>query len=231
MNKQWIIRLGLLLVIGAASAWAQPMEGGRGGRGRHGAQRAAEDGEATAFIERWLEQLSERDPEQYEQMIALRENEPWAFRLALRNRWMGARVDQRLRTEHPRFYRHWRQLEPEEQEAIRELLARPVLAEREPQTARRGPFGRQLGQQAEVRERLEAWRAAADEQEREVAESQLRAWLKEQMDAQMAAQAAEIEEAEAALQRLRETLERRRVRQDNWLDRLVAGLLETGERP
>ncbi len=230
MKKQWFMTWGLAIMIGTICATAQPPDEAMPGRGRQGARRTADGEQATEFIERWLERLRERDPEQYERLIELRETEPWAFRLALRRRWQETRIDQQLQAEHPDFYQYWQQLDPAEQQSIRELLARPVHSEREPRPARRGPLGRQLGQHAEARQLVAAWRATDDEAERAEVEARLRAWLNAQLETQIAEQEAEIAETEAALNRLRETLERRRAQQEVWINRLVDGLLQSGER-
>lgn len=224
------VRILLVLLVTAVVASAQPppnapprpdMPGPDGPR------------EARRALDRWMNQMQQAHPEDYERLMQLKETDPEAFQAELR-----ARRD-RLRNrnleagmaEMPRFREMMEEMPPEERKNMAERFSRIMRS----QYKHPGHDNRQVaaGEQ-KTRELAKAYRAAP-EAEKETLRAELRTQIEQVFALRDAQNQRQIDEAEKHLQRLKDALGKRREFRNEIVERrlreLTEGDLSARERP
>ena len=226
VNHLWILTLLSLLLAGALEAAegesvARPRPGEPSARGQRRGEREGD----PPHIRQWLERLQAADPEEYQRLQVLRESQPMAFRAELRQRLHTARIRHRIKMQDPEFLRHLEALPPDQRERFERFLsewggeapARPAR--------RRHRSGMAVESESGVQQWLAAWRQAGTDGERMAAREGLRAELGALLERQRQQQEADLREAEAALQRLKQLVERSGERREVWIERWMNVLL------
>lgn len=237
----WIVGSMVLLAGGISGLHAdeQPTEGAQRERYRGGEQarerapreRVGNQRGRAPHMERWMERLRENDPETYQRMADLREEQPVAFRMELRRRVHEARWMHRVREEQPGFYDYLQGLPAGERAELCRFLEQTAGEVDEGRRSPRRLLQPRLEGDGELREQVEDWKAAETPEEREAIAAKFRAHLRELFDERTAEQKEEIERAEKQVERLRHLLQQREENRDQWIERLISRLLRNADKP
>jgi hypothetical protein len=216
----WLLLAGALVADDAGTRLRQ-----RPPEPPHREHRRGERGGDPNYIRQWMERLQATDPGEYQRLQALRANQPMAFRAELRQRLHTARIRHRIKMQDPEFLRHLETLPPDQRQRFERFLgewggetpARPVRRRHRPGIAVESETG--------VQQWLETWRQAGTDEERAAAREGLRTELGALLERQRRQQEDDLREAEAALQRLKQMMERSDERSAVWIERWINLLL------
>lgn len=221
-------QIGIFVVcsmILAVNAHAQRVGEGDAGRRREraGEGRAGAPAERRAYVDEWLARIQDRDPDEYERLIALREEHPVAFRMEMRRRVHEGRMLRVIREEFPGFYEYLQSLDQDERDRLGNFLQR--LADDRPEVGRRPPRSRfaDFEDDLELRRLRRAWREA-DEEERAQLRRRIRNHVEQLFDERTQAQQGEVDQLEDQLRRLQTLLETRQSRRSDWIDQVLERL-------
>lgn len=214
----------LITCIGLTPALAQPRMDERGPRERPREGHAPPEA-GRPHIERWLEQLEARDPEEYQRIMELRERHPAAFRAELRNRVHDARMMERLREPFPELHERISRLPRDERVRIgRMIRGEGDEGPMEPFRHRHGPPPDEAANA--MHDLLVQWRTAEDDAAREEARMAIREHVAKVFDQRTATQEADIQRAEEQVSNLRSMLESRLKKREEWIDRIMERVLQ-----
>lgn len=175
-------------------------------------------------LDRWLARLREKRPEEYEQLIRLREADPAAFRDQLHNRLREERFRDRLK-DHPGVYERLKDLPPEERDWLMHGAPRGPQGPWQQWRERRvSPEIAKL--EKETRETGRRYREVQTDEERTKLRADLHAKLEELFDLREAERAKKIEQIEKQLASLRGTLETRKAQREQIIDRRLQELTD-----
>jgi len=220
----------LIGMLGLSEVMAQPHSDDPPYRDRVREGRADHESERP-HMDRWLAQLRDADPEEYERVIALRESDPEAFRMEMRERVQAARRLHRLRASHPDLHERLADLPPEERERIGEALRGPLRDGPSPVSRHRRWSPPGMEPDGASRSLLDAWHRADGAEEKAAARAALIAHLEEVFDQRTEEQKERIQRAEEQIEELRRILDARRDNREVWIDRLIERLLSEHDRP
>ncbi|MFH0907896.1 MAG: hypothetical protein V1929_03965 [bacterium] len=181
------------------------------------------------MVERWLEQLEDKDPSEYERLVELREDDPDAFRKELRNklRKEQARV---FMDKHPQLRESMMDLPPEERDARMRRLMQAGPGPGGPGPGMKRGMGPDDGggdmrtpeinaQQEETRKQVAAYKSAATPEEKEKAKAELKTSLGKLFDVREQQRAKEIDEFDRHIAELKAKLEKRQANRDQIIEK------------
>lgn len=221
--ERFCILIALIACLGLTETMAQPPGNPE--------RRGGPDMDHRPHLERWLDRLSEEDPDEYQRLIALRENDPATFRMEMRSRVQEARRIQQPRGPHPDpqapFARPPREERPPRGEGFRADDADDRMG---PSRHRR-ILDPRMEHDARLRGLVEQWKRAGSPEEKEAARAAVQSQLETTFDQGMEEQEKEIRHAEERLATLRNIHQSRRDDRDVWISRTMEILLrEQGAR-
>lgn len=152
-------------------------------------------------LETWLRGLKERNPERYEELMRLREENPERFRREVRAQLEKIREERR----------GW-------------------ASEGREGPDRRDGENREAWEQA-MRDKVQAWKAAGTEEERNRIRRELRVQIREGFERRMRMQEERLEELERQITELRENMARQRKAADRIVDERIRMMLHAERGP
>jgi hypothetical protein len=177
------------------------------------------------MLDRWMERLSTRNPQEYERLQKLRAEDPEAFRHALHSRLREERAMAGLR-DLPKLKEFIRSLSPEERDEVLRRFAAPP-------GGRGGPHGFQPGMNPEIRdleretmELSKAYRESADAAQKEKIRTDLKTKLGALFDLRESERQAHVEQIEKDLANLKNSLTDRQARREEIIERRLTELTD-----
>ncbi|HBA84570.1 MAG TPA: hypothetical protein DCZ95_10790 [Verrucomicrobia bacterium] len=177
-----------------------------------------------AHLEKWLAHIREKNPEEYDQLIKLREADPEAFRAELRERLRYRRHMAHLK-ETPKLYEFLMSLPPEERNRILDRLAPPPHDRSERFGDRKGPNPEMGAMEDEIRTMVKTYRKTEKPGEKQQIQADIRNRLERLFDLRGQQRLQMIAEAEQDLQVLKKQLDERQANREKIIERRLGELL------
>ncbi|MBP7830516.1 MAG: hypothetical protein KA248_11415 [Kiritimatiellae bacterium] len=171
-------------------------------------------------VDRWMERLERRNPEEYRRYQDMRHRDPEGFRRELAGRLGRERLQKALQA-HPRLQAFLESLPEEERADILLALGRALRPEGPPPPHDEGPV--QAGQ-GEIAKLAREFRTASDPAQREQIRADLKARLGELFDAREQRRREHIQRIQAEMTRLQGMLESRRASREEIIERRLQEL-------
>lgn len=197
----------------------------RGGPGRHGSRRGMR--RHHPFLQEWMQTLREENPEEYQRLARLMEEDPRAFHDALRARLTRERLDRAVRDD-PELRRILQTLAPADRALLREKVS-AMLAPRGPGPgpAPESPTREPLPSEESLQPLKETYREAESEAARENIRQAVRDALSERFEIREARYRARIESLQEEIRKLEAALQQRAEWKDAIIERRLQRFLET----
>lgn len=179
-------------------------------------------------LERFMHQLQDRHPEEFERLRHMRETNPREFRSHLRNRRNQLRKMQIVEFlgEQPRFREAVEQMSPEEREQVANRFAEAFRQDRGPRPPKPDFVNNEIGRfEAGLHDLAREYQAAGDDEKPEI-KQRIRSQLEIVFDLQEEQRRRHVEEAEKRLHRLQTMLNQRAENRDEVIDRKVLELTD-----
>jgi hypothetical protein len=184
-------------------------------------------------VERWMDHLRERNPEEHERMDRMRREDPEAFAAHLRGRVYNARMAERVRERFPELGEVMARMSPEELEELGQLLRPPQ--QRGPHSSRRGDDSVRSGPGPgpgqpkhgfqRLRERVRDWKAAPTAESKERIRNEIRAEAERMFDERSEMHLDEVRRIEDQLEKLRTMIKDRDARRTEWIEQFINNAL------
>jgi hypothetical protein len=181
-------------------------------------------GHGGAMVERWLERLREKDPEEFGRLQKLREKDPEAFRKHLHQTLREERAMAALR-DFPKLHEFVQTLPPDEREQILRRLSPPGGGD--------GPHGFQPRMNPEIRnldqktlELSRAYRGTTDAAHKEKIRTDLKEKLGALFDLRERERQAHVERIESDLVNLKNSITDRRAHREEIVERRLVELTD-----
>ncbi len=207
------------------------VERGEPGEGRGNKKQGFVPGE---IVDRYLGRLRERNPEEFDRLMELRKQDPIAFRGELQKKLLQERM-RKIGEERPAIVEAIKSLP----QADRDWLMGRLMMPQGPGEGRMmppreggGPGGREPDRKAmmesenKLREKAQAFRNAATDEERNTLKEDLRKELAAVFDLKAGARKEELARLEAQVSKFKETLEKRNQNRDAIIDKRLKELTE-----
>ena len=203
-----VIALLCLLAL-CAPSWAQGPQGQRIKKDGPRSEKMRGPGGPGAMVHRWMEKLKTEDPEEFERLTQLREEDPMAFRQAMM---------QKLQKERGK---HMPKMDRQDKRGFKGDKAQ-----------RKGDkHPRHHGPSQEILDQVQKVKAAQNEGEQQEAIGELKNMIRENMAQRREDQLNKIKQIEKALEHLKAELERNDNKQDKRVDEWVERLLNHSDSP
>lgn len=221
---RYYMPVALFMAMGLSSALAQPRPEEMEHR-EHMRERLRDPEAVRPHVERWLETVKESDPDEYQRLTELRDENPAAFRVETRQRLHDARLMRRMREDHPDLHERLTAMPREERDRMRQALRSAYMDDPMRSARHRRTMHLDMRRNETVRALIERWRIAETPEEQEEVRSELRAHLGDVFDQHTEEQEEDIRRAEEQLERLRQIHAERQGKRDDWIDRVMEHVL------
>lgn len=188
-------------------------------------------GRGPEMVDRWLEQLKEKNPAEYERLVKLRDEDPDAFHKELRGK-LRKEQSRLFMDKYPQLKEAVMALPPDERDAIMGRLMQPQGQGPGPggpggpgMERGMGPGGGDMrtpeieAQQEATRTAAAAYKSASTPEEKEKARAELKAGLGKLFDLREQQRAKDIEKFDKHLAGLKEKLAKRQANRDQIIEK------------
>ncbi len=188
-----------------------------------------ESPERPRTVDRWMNHMRERNPEEHERMERMRREDPEAFATHLRGRVYNARVVERVRERFPELGKVMAHMTPAEHEELAQILRPPL--QRGQHLSRKGDesgaagYGRPNPGYQQLRERVGDWKAASTPEAKKRIRDEIRSEAERLFDERSALHLEEVRRIEDQLEKLRAMINERDARRTEWIDQLMNNAL------
>jgi hypothetical protein len=176
-------------------------------------------------LDRLMGHLRETDPEAFEELQRLREEDPRGFRRELKGRRDHLRREQFMASlrEFPDLHETFLNMTPEERERFGDQLRKSMDGKRRRMENRIDPRVHEM--EKEVRNLAQAYHEAPEEN-REGVKAEIQGTLEEIFDAREVQRANQVKQAEKRLEKLKSALESRTANREQIIERRMLELTE-----
>lgn len=183
-----------------------------------------------ANLERWMRQLKENDPEEFERMQQLRRDNPQEFSKNLKDRIQKSYIDRNLK-EFPELQEFLRSLSPEERQHLLRKLSRMANDhQRRSHGTDKKSSNKIKRLKEENKKHIRTYKNAEDNARPEL-EEKIKANLAEQFDLKEKDRALKIERLEKQLQKLKSSLGERGEKRDQIIQKHFEEISGTDKPP